>query len=78
MTGEPRRTILVGWISVAVAVSLTILVYFELRSGELLGSHSNGITVSQNPIAFYVCIAIQVIIIFISSFSAYSILLLKK
>ena len=78
MTKDPRRSVWFGWISITVAVSLAILVYFELRSGKVLGSHSNGITADRNPIAFYVCIAIQVFIILISSFSAYSILLRKK
>ncbi len=78
MTEIPRRSAWFGWISIAVTVLLTILVYLELRSGELLGSHSNGITVDRSPIAFSVCIGIQIFIVLISLFSAYSILLRKK
>lgn len=74
MNNDFRRSPWFGWVSLLIGITLSILVVMEFRDGELLGGRSNGITIQDNPIVFFVCIALQVFIILVSLLSAYSIL----
>ena len=49
----------IGIVALALGVLLGLMLFFEIRDGTLSGSTSNGMTISSNPITFYVSTVLQ-------------------
>lgn len=56
-SGTNKRWI--GIIALLIGLLLAAMLFFEIKDGTLYGSKSDGMTITSNPITFYISTIIQ-------------------
>ena len=59
----PGKNRWIGVVALIVGLMLASMVFFEIRDGRLLGSKSDGMTVSSTPVTFYISIILQGLVV---------------
>ena len=68
----------VGVVALVIGALTAMMLFFELKDGALQGSRSNGMTVSSNPITFYVSVTLEFLVMALLLFAGISILRRKS
>ncbi len=70
----PGKNHWIGWVALVIGLLTLMMFVFEVRDGVLQGSRSHGITESNNPVGFYISVAIEgIIALGLIAFGVYSI-----
>ncbi len=68
----------IGFVALFLGLSLGLMLFFEIKDGALFGSNSNGMTLSSNPVTFYVSTILQGLVVILLGGSGVSLIRNKK
>ena len=75
-TGKSKRW--GGIVALVIGLLLGTMLFFEIKDGTLYGSKANGMTITSNPITFYVATVLQALIVLLLIFAGISIIRSKE
>ena len=67
-----------GFVALLLGLSLGLMLFFEIKDGALFGSTSNGMTLSSNPVTFYISTILQGLVVILLVASGVSLVRNKK